>query len=168
MKKMILGVAIAVLTVFCAVLPLYAGSQSDVTGFWAMPADAAGRIPIAEIYIENGAVYAFSFAYSNNTGQADLDKNNPDPALRMLSLKGMVFLYDLNYNGKEWTDGKIYNPDEGKIFYARVKLSADGNTLTIRASIDKGGLFGKNIVWKRVTDTTSIQQLQREKIRKPF
>ena len=47
-------------------------------------------------------------------------------------------------------NGKVYNFDSGKEYYAKVTLK--GNTLELRGSIDKSGFMGETKVWKKLSD----------------
>lgn len=128
---------------------LFAREAGDITGLWYGQEDSAGRVPVVEIFEENGLFYAYSFGYKE--GDAGLnDDNNPDPQMRGLPLKGLVYLFDLAFSKDEWKGGRIYNPESGKIYYAKASLSDDGNRLNIKATIDGAGLFGKTLTWTRV------------------
>ena len=128
---------------------LFARDAGDITGLWYGQEDSAGRVPVVEIYEENGLFYAYSFGYKE--GDAGLnDDNNPDPQMRGLPLKGLVYLFDLAFSKDSWKGGKIYNPESGKIYYAKASLSDDNNRLNIKATIDGAGLFGKTLTWTRV------------------
>jgi uncharacterized protein (DUF2147 family) len=61
-------------------------------------------------------IYIIPENYKN--GEAPKDKNNPDESLRKRSLVGIQILSGFEYNAdkKEWSDGKIYDPDSGKTY----------------------------------------------------
>jgi uncharacterized protein (DUF2147 family) len=52
------------------------------------------------------------------------DDANADPALRGRPVKGMDILQGFKGGPKVWTGGHIYNPDDGKVYHAEVKLLA--------------------------------------------
>ena len=125
------------------------------------------RIAVVEIYKENGKYYAYSFGYKNSTDIVN-DVNNPKSELRNLPLKGLVYLYDLQFDNGEWKKGKIYNPDQGKIYNAKASISDNKQELKIRASVDSAGIFGKTITWKKVpsSEVSKYKTLNRNELRK--
>ena len=83
-------------------------------------------------------------------GEERFDVNNPDPALRDRSLMGMVMMGDFSYDGRRWSGGWIYDPDNGKQYKARMKLE-DENTLELRGYIGTP-MLGRTVVWRRYTE----------------
>jgi uncharacterized protein (DUF2147 family) len=78
-----------------------------------------------------------------------VDLKNPDPALRTRPLLGLALLYDLRRTGEHtWDDGKIYNPDDGANYHARMSIEDDG-TLRVRAYVLLP-IFGETQIWTRV------------------
>lgn len=129
--------------------PIFAQNSGDIEGFWYMPSDKDGNTAVAKIFAQGGKYHAFSFSYTNGGALQKVDSANPDPALRKRPLRGLIFLRNLEFSGGAWHNGSIYRPDDGKSFYAKVKISADKNTLTIRASIDRTGILGGTLIWHR-------------------
>lgn len=144
----------------------YAQHANDIEGIWYLHADDKGRIPIAKIFAKNGQFYMYPFGYQNSK---DLlyDTKNPNPQLRSMVVKGMVILYGLKFDDGEWTGGKIYKPDDGKTYYATIKLSKDKNTITIKGSLDKYGFLGQTFQWTRVPPNL-YQALPDNEIRNPW
>lgn len=81
----------------------------------------------------------------------DTDRNNPDPALRDRNLKGITFLWGFTYDAKKnrWKDGKVYDPDNGKTYDAKLSLAKGGKTLKMRGYIGVS-LFGRTAEFERV------------------
>ena len=83
------------------------------------------------------------------TKQAKIDKNNPDPALQNIPLKGYRNLKDFVYSGKnEWNEGTIYDPLNGSTYSCTIKMK-DKNTLESRGYIGVSAL-GRTDIWKRL------------------
>ncbi|CAN5414050.1 DUF2147 domain-containing protein [soil metagenome] len=104
-----------------------------------------GRGGIIEIY-ECGSLLCGKLVNSNEPNR--LDSNNPDPSKRNDKLLGTNILrsFEKSSNTK-WVDGKIYNPNNGKSYSA--KLILVGDVLKVRGF--KGfSLFGKTVKWSRV------------------
>ena len=90
----------------------------------------------------------------NAQGQLDLDRKNPNPALRQRQLCGLTIFWGLHPAGPDhWTGGWFYNPDDGKTYNIAADLtSAD----TITARIYEGfRLFGETKILRRVPQGTS-------------
>lgn len=78
-----------------------------------------------------------------------VDTKNTDPALRSRPLLGLTILEGLRRTGElTWADGRIYNPDDGVNYRARMSIREDG-ALSVRAYVLLP-LLGKTYVWTRV------------------
>jgi uncharacterized protein (DUF2147 family) len=83
-------------------------------------------------------------------GQPKTDKNNKDEALRDRPILGLALLNGFGaepVDGK-WTDGKIYNPEDGETYSATMNL-LDARRLKVRGYVGLP-LFGKSQEWTRV------------------
>jgi uncharacterized protein (DUF2147 family) len=71
----------------------------------------------------------------------------PEPFKGQL-IEGLRFMWGLKGNGREWDDGRVLDPDDGKIYRVKLRLSEDGKTLDVRGYIGVS-LFGRTQKWKR-------------------
>lgn len=118
-----------------------------ILGVWANGTNQ-GHI---QLYKQDGKYYG-KIVWLNDpydeTGKPMVDRNNPNENARNHSLLGLVMFSAFRYEDGEWTDGKIYNPEDGKEYKCCMKLK-DEKTLTVRGYIGIS-LFGKTEKFVRV------------------
>jgi uncharacterized protein (DUF2147 family) len=151
------------LIVLMGVLPdLGLGAGGDaIIGLWNTP-DNDAKI---EIY-RCGAQYCGRISYLEETtyppddegGMAGLpmvDRYNPDPDLRKRPLTGLTFLEGFTYMGDNtWDGGRIYNPENGKFYKARISLATDSDHLMLRGYWGVS-LLGRTETWVRSTGSAN-------------
>jgi uncharacterized protein (DUF2147 family) len=64
---------------------------------------------------------------------------------------GLRFLWGLTGSGRTWDGGRVLDPDEGKIYRVKLRLSEDGKTLDVRGFIGLS-LFGRTQRWVRMAE----------------
>jgi uncharacterized protein (DUF2147 family) len=151
-RSLVIGVLRAILSVLLAA-PLAGHAQAElVEGQWTTRDDATGK-PRALVRIE---------AHGESlTGRIErlLDPDDPadarceacEGARRGQPVVGMTFLSGLHPAIGEpgvWEGGEILDPDNGRVYRARLRLQPDRNTLEVRGYLGVP-MFGRSQVWQR-------------------
>jgi uncharacterized protein (DUF2147 family) len=143
MKK--LTILLTLLVAFS--LMAMAWNPDDIVGVWK---NGSGKGHI-QIYRQGTKYYGKIIWLRDAKDAAGIpkkDRHNPDEAQRSRPLVGLVMLRNFAYDDDEWTDGRVYNPSDGKEYKAYIKMK-DRNTLDVRGYVGFS-LFGKTDTWSRV------------------
>jgi uncharacterized protein (DUF2147 family) len=150
---------VCVLILLATAFSVQAGDGDAILGVWATDPDGGGGQAHIEIY-KDGDRYSGKVVWleeplytaddeDGEEGEPKIDKNNPDEALQSRPIMGMVLMEGFRYDGKGlWHKGTIYDPDNGKTYKCKVKLSEDG-VLKVRGFIGFS-LIGRTSEWTRV------------------
>ncbi len=119
-----------------------------VTGKWKTIDDETGEEKsIVEIYQDNGKIYGKVIEILNParknatcTECEGADKDKP--------IEGLVIIRGLEKDGDEYNDGKILDPQNGKLYKCYIELES-ANKLKVRGYIGFS-LLGRTQYWQRI------------------
>jgi uncharacterized protein (DUF2147 family) len=142
----------ALLIVFTALLihPFVKANNPDVIlGVW-QNSTGKGQIQIYKYADKYYGKIVWLWQPNGKDGLPRIDVKNVNKDLRTKPLLGKVMLRDFVYDAddKEWENGKIYNPEDGKEYSCYMRMK-DPNTLTVRGYYGFSWI-GKTDVWQRV------------------
>lgn len=86
----------------------------------------------------------------NKEGKDKIDSQNPDPSQRSRKMLGLPLLngFVSDGDGKVWSGGTIYNPDDGKTYSCKLTMQ-DPKTMKVRGYVGIS-ILGKTQIWTRV------------------
>jgi len=141
MKKNLLIVA------FLFLMSGFLSAQADdITGIW-VPAKGTSQVRIYKG--PNGKYYGR--VEWKKEDKDELDVNNPDASLRKNKVLGLVILKDFIYNSgkKQWEDGTVYDPDNGKTYDCYMWFDGDKNKMTLKGYVLGMKFIGRSEIWTR-------------------
>lgn len=124
--------------------------SQEVFGKWySIDGDTGEKESIIEVYEENGKVYGKIIQLLQEEDQGKIceectgkDKNQP--------IEGLVIIRGLTKDGDEYSDGKILDPKNGKLYKCYISLEG-ADKLKLRGYIGFS-LIGRTEYWQRVSE----------------
>jgi len=132
----------------------YLSAQADkVVGFWLTEKGTSQ----VEIYKSSKGTYYGKISWLeelNEDGKPKVDSENSDPELKKRPILGLPLLQDFEYDkkDKEWKNGSIYDPDNGKTYDCYMWFDEDNSVLQIKGFVMGMRFLGRTTTWKREKD----------------
>lgn len=130
----------------------YAQDAQKITGIW-WNNEKTSKIEIREKGSEfvGTVIHIIPEKYVN--GEPEKDNMNPDAKLRSRSRLGIEILSGLKYNqtDKQWVNGRIYDPKNGKTYDCFAWFDNDANTLNIKGYVAGIKWLGRSTTWTRTS-----------------
>jgi uncharacterized protein (DUF2147 family) len=140
---------IALVLIGMAPLATRAGAQTTPVGFWNTISDVDGRpTAVVEIQEINGEYVGTVRALLVPADPADSVCGKCKGAQKGQRIVGMEIIHHMRSDGDEWSGGEVLDPETGKTYRARMKLTDGGQKLVLRGYIGLP-LFGRSQTWVR-------------------
>jgi len=151
-KTPTIKVASLIVFFFCIVVlsSVHASPQERLLGKWY----TEGKAAVFDFYKVGNEYKARMYPLKT----PDLrDTMNPVDSLKGRKLSGVTTIYGLIFNAqkKQWEQGRVYNPGNGKVYSCNCKLS-NGN-LIFRGYLGVS-LLGQSQVWTRVPEGIEVEK----------
>lgn len=120
-----------------------AQKADDIIGIW-MPSEGTSYIQVYKNK-ENSKYFGRIVWLKEPNDEAGQPKTDPEGELMLK----MVNLKDFVFDDDQWTDGTIYDPKSGNLYYCTIEMPKK-DRLEVRGSLDPFGIVGRTDVWVRM------------------
>ncbi len=131
---------------------LFATSQvmaQTAVGQWKTIDDETGEVKsIVTIQEENGVLTGKVLQIMDETKRQEVCKKC-DGSRKNQPIEGMTIIWDMKDKAGNYEDGKILDPENGKVYSANMKVLDGGKKLEVRGFIGFA-LIGRSQVWEKV------------------
>ena len=137
------------LTLALTLFAVAAFAQNPVLGKWKTIDDETGEVKsIVTIQEDNGVLTGKVMQIMDEAKRQEVCKKC-DGSRKNQPIEGMTIIWNMKDKDGQYEDGKILDPENGKVYSANMKVLDGGKKLEVRGFIGFA-LIGRSQVWEKV------------------
>lgn len=138
------------ITVLFVLFPLLSHSNNSIVGYWKTIDDATNEVKsIVKIYKTDNGLFAGEivkiFPKPGEDPEPVCDKCTEN--FKNKPIIGLKFMWNFKQEKGKWVDGKILDPDNGKIYHCSLSLIENGEKLEVYGYIKIIFKIGRKQIW---------------------